>query len=248
MPPVNNEVLAKLQKILARADTSRGASEGEALAAMAAAQRLAAQHSIDLSTVTLSGEVKSNAIDTDDTKVHTSTKYERTFHAEILHILRECFEIQTVMSSYWTPQAQRVISSITFIGEKTDVALARYCWDWLQALFPQLWSEYRRNTGTKPGWTAERSYYRGLGAGIRENNKRARQEMPQDESRRFAIVVASKREAVQAHTAKLFPKLGSTRTFSKQTDHGAFAAGAEKGRSIKLNGGLGAGASVGAIR
>lgn len=41
MPPIDSSIIETLKKILAKADPTRGATEAEASAAMAAAQRLA---------------------------------------------------------------------------------------------------------------------------------------------------------------------------------------------------------------
>lgn len=237
---LNEQVLQKLQKILARADVSRGATQAEVEIAMQKAQALALEHNIDLSTVTTDGEVKVNAIETDSTAVNISTKYERTYHLEILNVLAWCFDVRTITSSYWTHQAQKVITKITFVGEKTDVVIATYCWSYLEALFPKCWSEYSKQTGAK-GWVSERSFYKGLAIGIWSSNKRQKDEMKKDDANRYALVVADKKALVDAKTAEMFPNMRDNRAHQKRSDEWAQRSGFQRGQSIKLNGGLTAG-------
>lgn len=235
---IDPKIIEKLRKILAKTDTGRGATEEEVKTAMRKAQELAIAHNIDLSTVKVDGDIEVGKIETTSTKVGTSTKYERPYHCEILNVLQECLGLRTILHSYWTDQAQRVISAITFVGEKTDVALGTYCWAWLEQLFPKCWSEYRRAHGLEDRWVSSRSYYVGLRAGIINNNRRAVEELPPDAAHRYALVVVDKTALVNAYTEELFPKLKKNNAHQKHFDPYAYAAGKEKGATIRLSGGL----------
>lgn len=246
MPPVSDAVLEKLKKILARTDTARGATEAEVKTAMAMAQKLAAEHNIDLASVSLEGDVTVGKIDIGAGVVQTKTKYEAPYHLEILAVLNDCFGVRTIYQSYWTAQAQRVITQITFVGEKTDLAIATYCWDWLQTLFPKCWGEYRKQQGLRDSYRSARSYYTGLRSGIVQANRRQVEELPTQSRNRYALVVANKTDLSDQKVKEMFPKLRDSRR-SHALDYEAWAGGVTRGRDIKLNGGLSTSSNAGHI-
>lgn len=229
-------ILAKIQKLLNLADQARGGTQAEMENAMAKATALAREHNIDLATVA-EGEVKTG-LQVDSVILKTSTKYERPYHNEILGTLRACFGVKTILHAYWTPQAQRVIMHITMVGEKTDLIIAEYCWKFLEQNFPLCWSNYRKEQGIKDSWTSSRSYWVGLGNGIRENNRRAVEAMPSDQRNKYALVLVDKTALIEAKTAEMFPKLRNIRSGMKGMDGSAYQAGVAKGRTIKLNAGI----------
>ncbi len=243
MPPVDDSVLQKLQKILSRADTSRGATEAEAQAAMAAAQRLAIQHNLDLAGVMASGPVDATTprLETDKTQLRAPNKH-RPYSEPIAHVLIECFDVRVI----WVGAADAVV-----IGEKTDVQLATYVWGWLQGVFPRLFRQYCDDNGL-PFLTGvvRRSYYVGLGQGIRENNRRQRAEAKADArtGQSFALVLVKKDEVVQARVAQEFPQLRSIPNRARSVNHEALGSGRAEGRKIKLNAGIGGGAQRTSIK
>lgn len=239
---VDSTVLQKLQKILSRADTSRGATEAEAQAAMAAAQRLAIQHNLDLAAVMASGPADAPAkLETDKVELVAPNKH-RPYSEPIAHVLQDCFDVSVI----WVGRDARAV----IIGEKTDVQLATYCWGWLQQTFPRLFRQYCDARGL-PFLTGipRRSYYVGLSRGIRESNQRQRAEAKTDKAtgQSFALVLVKKEELVQARVAEEFPMLRNMARRTRSMDHEAFAHGQLEGRKIKLNAGLQGGSTGGRL-
>lgn len=246
---INEQILEKLRKILALAN-GKGATEAEMKLAMAKANALAMEHNIDLSSVDVDGEVKVGAIETDRAETHTKTTQERPYHMFIIWTIQAVFDVKPILSTHYNNQCMRIISRITWVGEKTDLAMAVYCWAWLEGLFPKCWLEYRKANGAPDSYVSSRSYYAGLYTGLVENNQRAKESMPADLANRYALVVANKSAIVQAKVDELFPPSGlkPVRTIRNSEDRAALHAGYDKGRSIKLNGGLTAGPSNVPIR
>ena len=243
MPAVDSAVLDKLQKILSRADTSRGSTEAEAQAAMAAAQRLAIQHNIDLASVVAAGDANGSTpgLETDKASLASKTRGKRLHHLPIARVLMQCFDVEFI----WTGGG----GNACIIGEKTDVALATYCWAWLGETFPRLYKEWARAEGIEIGSTGEhvrrRSYYDGLQRGISETNRRQREAAKRDAATgaSFALVLVRKEEVVAARVAEEFPMLRKARASSREMDYRAYGQGHEAGRKIRLSTGLSGGSS-----
>lgn len=248
MTAPSDAIIEKIKKILARADTSRGATQAEAETAMRKVQELAIEHNIDLSTVSVDGEIKVGEIETDHAEVKTATKQERPYHLPILAVLRECFDVRGIVNCYTDHNSMRIITKITFVGEKLDVQLATYCWSWLEQLFPKAWLDYRKQYGLKDSWTSARSFFAGFRDGLIDNNRRQRQEVSGQQADRFALVVVNKQEVVAAKVAEMFPNMGNLKSFTTRQDFHARMAGNDAGRRIKLTGGLTSSQNAGRIQ
>jgi pyruvate/2-oxoglutarate dehydrogenase complex dihydrolipoamide acyltransferase (E2) component len=242
MSTVDPTVLQKLQKILSRADTSRGSTEAEAQAAMAAAQRLAIQHNLDLASVMASGPGDApSKLETDKVTLKAPNKH-RPYSEPVAHVLQECFDVSVI----WVGRDATAV----LVGEKTDVALATYCWGWLQETFPRLFRQYCDANGLPfLTGTVRRSYYVGLSQGIRQNNRRQRAEARADKATggSFALVLVKKEELVQARVAQEFPMLSQMPHRQRAVDHDALAHGRVEGGKIKLGHGVAAGSGQGRL-
>lgn len=236
------QVMARLEKILTLAK-NKGATEAEMNTAMAKATALAREHGIDLASVTADGEVKVEELETDFAESKTKTRQEQPYHMFIISVLMGVFHVRCNCGTYTDHNCMRYLTRITWIGEKTDVALAAYCWTWLEGLFPKCWLEYRKAHGIADNYISKRSYYRGLRDGIISANERAEAALPVDLKNRFALVLVKKTELVEKRYNAMFPGAKPISTFSTREDHGAKSAGYSKGQTIKLNGGLTAAAN-----
>jgi hypothetical protein len=236
MPPVDQSILDKLQKILSLA--ARGGTEAEAQAAMAAAQRLAIQHNIDLAQV---GErnVGPRKMETDRAGLKMHNKY-KPYSQPIAWTLQACFDVSFIWVGGTNP---------CVVGEKTDVQMACYCWAWLNEMLPRLFRTYCEDRGMPLLTGIPRvSYYEGVCQGISENNRRQREEVRKTaDAQSFALVLVKKEELVQARVELEFPKLRQARAVHRTIDNSVWSAGHAEGRKIKLNGGLAGGANQGRL-
>ena len=225
---MKDDIIEKIQKILARADTARGATQAEAETAMAMVQKLCIAHNISLAQVEAANQDDKPAMEAVKTTVMTRTKYEMPYHKEIFSVLMECFDIRIIYNSHWNQNAQRVFSRILLLGEATDIAIATYCWDWLQQIFPKAYSNWRKEEGLPDKWVLQTSFYRGMRQGIIENNRRQRQELNKD-------------TLITTKFAELFKGTKRARDTRRTMDYNAAESGYAKGRDIKLNAGLSSG-------
>lgn len=240
-------VIEKLKKILAGTEGGRGCTEAEMNVRMAKAQKLAMEHNIDLGTInTSSTDTGAPAIETDVQAVGSKhSTQERPHHHPIRYLLKECFQIEYVR---WDA------TTVKIVGEKVDVALACYVFEWLDAQFPRLHRAYCNALGishTPADTTVRRkSYYWGLANGIIAVNKRTRSEMSSSDQSKYALVLVNKEQIVKNRLYDEFPWMKPTprdpnapapkvrKARATQWHDGAYSAGDEKGRSIKLGHGL----------
>lgn len=232
MSNVSSDLLEKLSALL-RKTTENGCTPQEAEAAMAAAQRIAAKNNVDLANLQDSADAvgQGGAIKVEKSGLDSERcKTRRPHHRPIAFILMECFDVKFV----WHGNGPRC----TIVGEKTDVALASYCWTWLDGYFPKLYLAYLKERGIArtPLDTnnLRASFYTGVGEGIRRNNRRIRDEAKAEGGNRYALVLVQKDALVTQTFDKLFPKLKSGRASTMSLNASAYYAGKQVGSNIKL--------------
>lgn len=228
---INDKVLDKLKKILSLANCS-GATESEMQSAMAKAQSLAMEHNVDLASIVLS-DGKAPEIDTERADIVSKTSdRRRPHHVYLSGILQKCFHVSTV---YYGEHSSR----LTLIGEKTDVAIARYVFDYLDIMFPKLHRQWCHDSGINGTYedttVRRRSYYVGLHHGICLANARKEDAVKSVDSSSYALVLKSKEDAVKARLLVEFPALKHSKIRDRRNDSTALQAGFVKGRDIKLN-------------
>lgn len=239
---MDNRIAEKLKKILNKADASKNPSEEEVQTAMKMAQAMAIKHNIDLASIKVDEE-ESNGIETD--RANLASKVGRTrrpHHDPLARVLMDCFQVKFI----WLGGSNAAI-----VGESTDVALAQYCWDWLDPVFPKLYLAYIKGIGlirtASDNNVRRRSFYEGVESGIKKNNKRAVEELNKDDGNKYALVVIKKEEVVTARYEDEFPDARQSQNRARRIHGGAYSEGRTQGGKIKLGHGLGGGKTKGAI-
>lgn len=229
---MNEEVISKLKKILARADTSRGATEAEVQTAMRLAQELAIKNNIDLADIKIESP-KSAGIDVKNDHVVLET-YEKSYHWPVMGTVEECFDVRAIRFT-GIRNGNAYIDRVVLVGEKTDLILARYALSYLLDLFPKCYLTYRKTHDRKDTWVLQKSYYRGLAVGIKEANRRQREELEKEDASKFALVLVEKKSIIETKMHELFPNLRTVRNRTKRHDNHAASAGYSKGRTVQLS-------------
>lgn len=239
---MQNELIEKLQKILALASPGRGATEGEMQAAMARAKEIALKHGIELASIPAPTDSKVRTAVTVDTRkdLKTSTRYVHPYHVWVLQTLEDAFGVRFI---YWQTRvgSHPYWTQIYVIGEPADVTLAVGLFPWLESLFPSLYHQAWKQGRVAKNFAAQNGYYAGLCFGIREVNKREEAKLSADDRSKWALVVQDKSALVQAEYDKYFPKPAEgekepkARKQRREYDYHAMAHGKEKGRTIRLN-------------
>jgi hypothetical protein len=223
---MNADIFEKLKKILALAE--RGGTQAEMEAAMAKAQEMAARHNIELGEVMAqrSDDEKAEVIETDRVDMRFRAGKKSIEHTYIVQVLITCFDVRAVYLHN---------GSICFIGEKTDVRLAQFCFKFLEAQFSKLMRKYIASIKGKAYGTAsqQHSFYTGLATGISINNRRIREEAVATNDS-MALVIMKKEEMVKAREAKEFKDLRPVKEPDYSLDEDALLNGAKVGKTIKL--------------
>jgi hypothetical protein len=220
---MNPDVLQKLQKILARAEAGRGASEAEMQTAMALAQKIAAEHGLDLASIGPAQEKQT--IETDRKDMGYRAGREKTEHEYIKQVLIACFDVMIVRYG---------VQSFVVIGERVDVQIAQYCHGFLENQFSKLMRQFIREVRQRTGYgtlVEQHSFYNGLSEGIIAGNRKVKQQVM---GQSYALVLADKSVAVKARLAAEFPQLRTREVKRRDFDPQAAHHGLEQGRKIKL--------------
>jgi hypothetical protein len=233
-----NEVIEKLRKLL-RLATDKGATQGEAEAAMQKAQELALRYKIELAGIEHAERPAEEY--TKDTQ-----QRRKTFQAKYVEwIVRKHFNVSMVMGRN---------GELFVIGKPTDIAFAKWVTEFLEAEFPRLWTAYQRSTGSGQGARVNYFFgvYQGLDAKLTENKRRVEEEALRgkgDLAGKYQIVVVEEKKALVAAVSRFFPNLSRAGRANIRIRHeGAIDAGRTAGRNININRPLGNGGASSARR
>lgn len=229
MDPIKRaEVMAKLEKILAKADSSRNPSQAEVETAMRLAQKIANENNLDIAAVMAAKkpEDKTPSMEVKRADCCYRAGSQKIEHEFIFRVLRTCFDIEVVR-----------LGKIGFviIGEITDVQISQFCFAFLESMFSKLCRQYARSRGYSNYGPAvlKASFYTGLELGIIEANLRVKKEAEAATS--FALVLVDKKALVTHRMHQEFPNLRQGKPVHRPRDSEAEYAGLAKGRTIKLN-------------
>jgi len=225
---VSDEVIEKIRKCLALAH-GRGATQGEMEAAMGKAKEIAMRYHLEIADISMedkSGKNKKGSITTDKNSVNIRSKHVRPYHRYVTATLMEVFGIRVIQS----------YRSFIFIGETFDVAVSCALFPWLEEAFWSCYWQIRKSYGETEyvAGTANGAYL-GFYNGLLAANKRAEATLTSTEKQSWALVVVDKNALVEQRMKEEFPNLGKARkSTTRSIDHGAYAAGYAKGKTVNL--------------
>ena len=222
-------ILDLVQKLLRLADTSRGATEHEAEAALAKAEELMTRHKIDSAMLRMSHgsedlpgiAVKKEAINLPKT-INPADML-------ILSLLQNHFNVRIVLfkHSHATP--------VDIIGTWEDVQFAIHVFHFLRMTFSRCWTEFKLSAS----FPDRKSYYRGLHDGLKiailEGKKRAEATASTEERSQYQIVMVDTAAAIDRYMGEQYGKLRKRRGRRSRVDSESYQAGREKGGTIKIN-------------
>ena len=232
---MKSDIIEKLKKILARADSTRNPSEEEVKTAMAMAQRIAMENNIalgELMTAT-QDETGEHTIETTQGDVAFKTAEEKIYHRQIFRVIRECFDVHTLWSYTYVLGKQR--RSILLFGERADVEIGKFAFGYLETVFPDCMLDWARNAGYEDYIPREvrHSYFEGFASGVIEANRRVEEEAKKEAC--YALVIQNKEAIVEAAYLKAFPSCGTKRQGRQGgVNMNARSAGHAAGRTIKI--------------
>ena len=228
---------AKVEKLLALA---RSTNEHEAALAMQKANELIVKHNLNLAE---SAE-----------GVMTERRYRRAVISrgrKCIHgwqraiglILRDFFYVRLVLANTYDPVLDERHKTIELFGRPENVAVAEYCYHFLERELATLWQQ-RRKSGLKGGLTGKNSYYLGVLNGFRQRLLATQQ--PSVSSRTggqgkdvssSALVVAAD-QGLQEFVALTYPRLCKHNSAGSRIDMTTYNHGEKDGANIVLRTGV----------
>lgn len=119
---------------------------------------------------------------------------------------------------------------LEIFGEKTNIEIADYVANFLDHKMDLLWQEARKKYHLK-GIVAKNSFFRGLASGYKEKID----QLHNNSSHNSALMKIDK--MLQMHAQKAYPRLNSTATRSKHSEH-ANQSGKKEGKNLKIDKGI----------
>ncbi len=226
----------KLIKLMATAKGS-GASEQEMETALAAAQRIAIQHRIDLATITegssgLSAPVEEMAED----KLRVGKgKRKPPANRFIVSLLVDHFNVEVIYAQDYKDEDYRrrraswveapireagprpdPPSTVLFLGRRSDVAFAKYAYGYLQSAFARAWRVFKQENDAPMSERA--SFYlgvwRGLDRKLSSEKKKVEVELLAEaalDPNAYALAVVSEADEREAFKRNKHPVLGKAK-------------------------------------
>lgn len=191
------EVMSKLEKLLAKANGTDNQAEAEVFFAKAAELMTRfgiAQHELK------SAEEKAAGPQVQEVHMEGAWASERPSHLYIRHILKACFNVTVIKYSRYKPEinAHKRVNTYSAVGTPEDVQFATYAFLSLEHTFNRLWRARLKQFGVERMPRAERNgYYHGLMDGFIHAWKQAQQaQMTAQGAQSYAIVLVDKDKAI----------------------------------------------------
>ncbi len=222
------QCLMRVEKLLA---LSRSSNEHEAALAMQKANELIEKYHID--ALGQEGQYPYGIY-----IVKRKRKRIESYQRHICGILQDFFYVRVVLSHLYDPQCDDTFKTIELLGTKEHVAIAEYCYHFLENRLALLWSvNKQRFTGALR--TEKNSYCLGLLRGfyekLREQKGRKRGHPP-NPGLGDLIVLEQKR--LDAFVGLRFPRLRKVSRTGVRIYGSTYNEGVETGRTISFSQGL----------
>ena len=234
---VDKSVLERIQKILNLANKDTNDNDHEALLAMERAHALMRRHGLSLA------DIETTNSDDIDVTVSSWSDDERSQYDTWVRLLAgascRLFGVTNILHRSGASNKYRV--KFSFIGEETDVELARSVWPWLvkycraacKKHFSGSWNARHRSFAESFAVTVS-----GRVDEIVEESKVATQQATSEnkEEQQWGLVIHAKEQAVALYMDDHYPNLkkGKARLGGKY-DPAAGNAGSAEGKKVNLN-------------
>ncbi len=223
--PSDNRLMARVQKLLALANS---ANANEAAAAMAKVQELYLKYNLD------------SLVENRDERctfrlIRFGRKRLERFHYLACSILSDYYFVEVIYGTLFDSKALSSYRTAEILGTKENVLLAEYVFHFLFQQAGHLWQV------EKKGKTRSRSsFYLGVLSGFKEKLQTQKEALEQEvrqegsEARKQALLVLQHDPRVEQFVKERFPRLHRFSRAHTLRDSGAFEAGRQKGRNIVL--------------
>ena len=222
------ECLAKVQKLLA---LSQSSNEHEATLAMQKANELIEKHHLEELGNDPEHRYGFGIIDRKKKRIES---YQR----RICAILHDFFFVRVVLSSLYDPLRNETYKTIELLGSKENVAIAEYCYFFLENRVASLWLLHKhRFKGSQR--TEKNSYYLGLLRGFynKLQEQKDRKKECTIKPQRGDLVVAEEKR-LEIFVGMRFPRLTKSARSGAKIYRSTYNEGVETGKTISFAEGL----------
>lgn len=231
----SSDILEKIKKLLRLAQDGRGATTGEAEAAMAMAQKLMTKFGIE--SVDMEDDAKGGRSFAINQYRHHTGRQRQRVDTYLASILRDCYGVKVLFSREFAREAVTPRLVWVLVGDKLDVDVACVVIESLNGIMNRALSAYFRERGCKFNGTLAHAFFAGLESGFIQANKKGRDEALLEagatSAKQYGIVLVNKELAVQEFyngLAKKKGKGGGPRDGG--FDAHAYAKGVEVGKKV----------------
>ncbi|MFT5727735.1 MAG: hypothetical protein ACI8PB_001876 [Desulforhopalus sp.] len=161
-----------------------------------------------------------------------------TYKRHICRILQDFFFVRVVLSRVYNPHIDTVQKTIELMGSRENVAIAEYCYFFLENRLELLWNDFRQRTRSS-GRTQKNSYYLGVVLGffqkLQDQNRKRKTTAVEPQRKELLLVEDRRLDAfVQMH----FPRVRKSSSSGSRVDRGVYQKGMEAGRTLTLTEGV----------
>jgi hypothetical protein len=230
---------AKVEKLLALA---RSANEHEAALAMHKANELIAKYNLEQRADDADRSYRHLVINSGRKRIHG-------WQRAIGILLQDFFYVRIVLAQAYDPLSDEHHKTIDLFGKSENVAVAEYCYRFLERELDFLWQAHRARSGRK-GITEKHSYYLGVLNGFRQTlqaQQHAGRPSPQSRptaaahqalaATTSALTVAADRR-LDDFVALRYPRLRRRAHAGSRVNPTTYDHGRADGRNIVLNKGV----------
>ena len=219
-----SKVLTKIEKLLALGESP---NVHEAEAALQKASNLIEKYHLQQLT---SPDHSSYTVGV----VEIGKKQIATYKRHICRILQDFFFVRVVLSRAYNPHINTVQKTIELMGTRENVAIAEYCYFFLENRLELLWNDFRRRT-TSSGRTQKNSYYLGVVLGffqkLQGQNEQKKKSTIEPQRNELLLVEDRRLDAfVQMH----FPRMRKSSSGASRVDSEIYLKGMEAGRNLTM--------------
>ncbi len=222
------ECLARVQKLLALAQSSNA---HEATLAMQKANELIEKHHIE----ELGNDPEHRyGLGIIDRKKKRIESYQR----RICTILHDFFFVRVVLSSLYDPLRNETYKTIELLGTRENVAIAEYCYFFLENRLSSLWSlhKHRFKGSTR---TEKNSYYLGLLRGFHQKLQEQKEGKKDfDIEPQIGDLVVAEEKRLEIFVGMRFPRLRNSARRGAKVYSSTYNEGVETGKTISFAEGL----------
>lgn len=228
---VDQTIIAKIQKMLDMADPSKNDNAHQVEVAMRKAQEFMRAHGLSMADVAAASPDKQLDIHVAVWRDEEKSQYDTWVKllAQATAALMGCRCI-----IYRSGPGNRYRCSMAFIGEETDVTIAKSVWPWLVKH-----GRVAARRAVDGGWCAEhRSFVEAFACRVLQRAEKmaaAAHQPESEEDQRYLMVLDAKENAIQLHMDEMFPNLRHRKSsFKGEYDPASAALGAAEGDRVNL--------------